>query len=236
MAHVTLIYPYYENRLMLCRQIENWNSYSPEVREKLSFVLVDDGSQRSPAADTVRALARVPITLYRINENIAWNQHGARNLGAMLASDVWLFLSDMDIVLSPEMAGKLVQAKLARWRYYTFPRVYADGVTAPKIHPNTVLVHRSVYLESGGYDEDYCGTYGGDAPFRDRLGTFARHSRIEDVVLVGYEIGDIPDAATTDWSRDGYFAEEYARRFAEKQRLGNLAPRNPLRFTWQKIQ
>ena len=81
---VRMIYPYYENPKMLERQVENWNRYAGELRGALRIILVDDGSTKYPA-EPIFKHCKMPKKLYRVKEDIPWNQHGARNLGAKVA-------------------------------------------------------------------------------------------------------------------------------------------------------
>lgn len=235
---VRMIYPYYENPEMLARQVENWNRYAGELRQHVRLLLIDDGSPKHPAEPIFKE-CKLPKRLYRIKQDIPWNQHGARNLGAALAckmeENFWLFMSDMDIILTPEVAFDLFSRKLDPARYYTFERKFLPDLTRSKYHCNTFLVKHSIYWAVNGYDEDYCGTYGGDGPFLRQLGVLAPRCHLEDVVLFGVERDVVADANTSLPRKEGKFGDEYRKRFDAKRKSGDERSKNPLRFEWERV-
>ena len=236
MNTVKLIYPYYENPGMLERQVQNWNRYAGELRANVQIVLVDDGSPKNPALPIFKE-CKIPKVLYRVKENIPWNQHGARNLGAKVASkeDVWLFMSDMDIILTAETAFSLFEKKLSGAHHYTMERTFAPTFTERKYHCNTFLVRRAVYWQVNGYDEDYCGTYGGDGAFLRQIDAIAPRRHFKDIVLLGYPDTVVPDANTREWERVGEMKDEYRRRFDAKRKSGDERSKNPIRFEWERL-
>lgn len=239
MNTIRLIYPYYENPLMLERQVENWNRYAGDLRDHLRVIVVDDGSQKYPAAPIMRKL-NFPKRLYRVLEDIPWNQHGARNLGAQRActaeENFWLFMSDMDILLTAETAYDLATRELDPAFHYTFERAFLPDLSRRKVHCNTFLVKHSIYWAINGYDEDYCGTYGGDGPFIRQLTNLAPNRHLKDIVLFGVERDVVPDANTTSLTRkDGEFGDLYRARFDAKRRSGDERSRNPIRFKWERV-
>ncbi len=128
---ITLVYPYYNNGGMLERQLSVWRTY--QQPESWSLVLVDDGSQEDPASSHLMPCG-IDVTLYRITTDIAWNQHGAKNL-AMSHCTGWCLLSDIDHVLPAEEAEHL-QALLPTLdpkRVYRFARVSSQGETLTPI-------------------------------------------------------------------------------------------------------
>jgi len=235
-ARCTLVYPYYEAPRMLALQLEAWSAYPKELLRCLEIVVVDDGSPTAPAT-VVLGEARLPLKLYRIVEDIPWNQHGARNLGASEATHDWLFLSDIDIVLPADAADALLQHQLEPSCYYTVERRPVGGGPR-RTHCNTLLVQRAQFLRSGGYDEDFCGTYGGDGVFIQRLARIARHQHFADVCTIGYgRMGGAPPAfegADSSLDRDSGRAE-YRKRAHRKRLLNDLEPHRPLRFTWARV-
>lgn len=236
---VRMIYPYYENPKMLERQVENWNRYAGELRGALRIILVDDGSTKHPAYDIFKH-CKMPKKLYRVKQDIPWNQHGARNLGAKVAcradENFWLFMSDMDILLTPEAATDLFRRELDPARYHTFERTFLPDCTRRKYHCNTFMVKHSIYWAVNGYDEDYCGTYGGDGPFLRQLGNLAPRQHHDDVLLFGVE-RDVVEDANTDLPRKvGAFGDEYRKRFDHKRRTGDERSKNPIRFEWENVE
>lgn len=251
MQLLTVIYPYYENPEMLRFQLENWYHYPDEV----SIILVDDGSQKHPALETVRSCVfGVPknLRLLRVKEDIPWNQHGARNLGAKLALTEWLFMSDICRVFESTDMQRLVDSmvglenkyyKFHGWQVngpveikhypsdYTGPLESINGLTYQ--HPNSFLVRKSDYWKAGGYDEDYCGTYGGDGALTKSLEKFLPCETL-NIPLFYYD-HVFPDAKTNLPRKEGIYREKYFREMERKKRERDLKPKNPIRFEWEEI-
>src|SRR5690606_30559268 len=143
--------PYYENPGILARQIETWNAYDEATREAVNVVLVDDGSPRNPALDVLRLFpCKVKIGLWRVIPNIPWNQHGARNLAAKVAGeeDGRIVMTDMDHLLEPAEARKVVETALDPARHYTFNRISLPERLPYKVHCNSFLVTRGTYWQA----------------------------------------------------------------------------------------
>lgn len=235
MTAFTLCVPYFENPLMLARQIACWNGYDAATRAAVSVIVVDDGSPRKAAEPVIRANpCALKISLFRIAQNIPWNQHGARNLAAKMAGkDAWLLMTDIDHMLEPPEARKVVKTTLDVTRHYLFDRVSLPERAPYKRHCNTFLATREAYWKAGGYDEDYCGTYGGDGPFLRALAKVAQERLIKaTVVRVPREV--LADASTTEWPRDGAMKEAYREIHKAKNKAGQPRPSEPLRFTWER--
>lgn len=234
-----LIYPYYENPTMLKMQVENWNRYAGDLRSITRLILVDDCSKKY-RPDDIFSECKLPKELYRIKTDIAWNQHGARNLGAAMAGkkgvdNPWMFMSDIDILFTPEMANTLFRKPLDPGRHYTFDRAFLPELVKRKPHCNTFLVKRNIYWAVNGYDEDYCGSYGGDGPFMRQIGALAPNVFLPDITLWGVPETYIEDANTRDLPRDGEMKERYRQTFKRKRSSGDERSNNPLRFEWEKV-
>lgn len=234
MNHVTFIYPYYENPLMFSDHLRTWANYSPQVLKNLKFVIIDDGSPKNPAVGCVPKGCKLPLEIFRINEDIPWNQHGARNLGAHVSKgSEWLFMSDMDVQVDHLAAACLTAAPLLPQCTYMMERkiLYKNRVEF-KVHPNTFLLTSSKFCETGGYDEDYCGTYGGDAPFRDKLKSISTIMLLKGFSLTGISNEMISDASTSRWDREAYH-KLYLKKHSEKVGLP-YHPQRLLRFSWKR--
>jgi len=201
-------------------------------------ILVDDGSSKYPAEDVFKH-CKVPKRLYKVLTDIPWNQHGARNLGAFHAStheeNHWMFMSDMDIILTPEAANDLFRRRLDPSFHYTFERAFLPDLTRRKYHCNTFLVKHNAFWAINGYDEDYCGTYGGDGPFLRQLEVIAPRKHLDDVLLFGVERDVVPDANTDLPRKVGEYGALYRERFDTKRRTGDERAKNPVRFPWVKV-
>ncbi len=239
-----LIYPYYNNPDMLALQVENWNRIAGELRWHreakcgVRIVVVDDHSAQ-PALPILKE-CKAPKSLFRFTEKGLWTMHEARNLGALHCSkdDPWLFMSDIDIVATPEVLYTLLTKQLNTFKHYTFERAFAPDLRRKKSHCNTFLVKRSAYWKINGYDTDFCGLYGGgyggDGEFIRQLSVVARPEFMKDIVLIGHERDSVPDANTTEWDRDEWKIK-YRKVFDAKRRSGDLRSKKPIRRPWEKL-
>lgn len=259
-ARIALVVPYYNNPRMLAHQLRTWANYPAQVRAAFEFVIVDDGSQEHPASDVLLAysgyLDALCPALYRIVDDAPWNQHGARNLAAQQIECPWLLMLDIDHVLTAENAERLVEA--VNWTagaavWFRFPRerigaedetrtkdstlrgipMYASHVT---VNPamNCYLVTRDAYWQAGGYNEDFCGTYGGDSQFLNYLRDVAGEPVIlNDVWLQVHTRHSVPDANERTLDRDPL---PFRKRLAEAKRNGTVRGHEPYcRFKWRKV-
>jgi hypothetical protein len=194
---VTFVYPYYENPRTLKLQIERWSAYSEELRNRLSVIVVDDGSPNDPALGVLAGLS-VPfqLRLFRVEVDVRWNWLAARNLG-MYQAEGWCVLTDMDHVVPEETLEMLVHGCFSRGTVYRFSRVEHTGEPiAP--HPNSWFMTKEAFWTIGGYDEALSGHYGTDGEYRRRVAkTFP--IRIMTDHLVRHEF--VSDSSTTKYLR-----------------------------------
>lgn len=230
-SKISYVMAHYKAPLMLERHFQEWAQYPDDVKNRLRVVIVDDGS---PEPARVKDVPGLEIRLYRIHENTPWNQDGARNLAMSQSPDEIAFMTDMDHLLTPENAERLV---FSNWQQGTFymPRRHDINGAECNRHPNSFVLSVKDFWAIGGYDEDFCGYYGSDGNFRKRLHTVARESHTNQFALVQYNNDLVPDASTREWGRKD--SEYYAKNSAylKSKKLPYVAT-NPLRFTWSRIQ
>ena len=85
--------------------IEVYSRYDKDILRQIHFVFVDDGS-KTPI--TVADDVNLNYTLVRINENIEWNQPGARNLGVQYAKSENIIVTDLDIFFPENLFESLL--------------------------------------------------------------------------------------------------------------------------------
>ena len=240
------IYPYYNNPKMLQMQVENWSRFEGALRDAVRIIVVDDHSKVNPAPILEKCKANVHA--YRLATDWPWNMHEARNIGAKQASkkdeNFWMFMSDIDIIITPEMAYTMLTKKLDPAKHYTMERTFAPEMKDRKIHPNTFLVKHNVYWQVNGYDLDLTpiggGGYGGDNQFMRQVSVIAPREHLLDVVLVGYgrreRSGEpvIPDADTRDLDREEW-AEKYRAALERKKKSGDMRSLAPIRTAYTRI-
>ena len=136
---------------------------------------MDDGSE-SPLKGEMRNL-----TWYYTNDKRPWTQGLARNLGASKARGEFLFLTDIDHIITREALDDVLnftEDKMIFYRYYGIlnedgdivsdeksmlefglhpARVYTRrGYLCAGIHSNTYAIRKSVFDMIGGYDHRLC--------------------------------------------------------------------------------
>lgn len=244
MPDLTLVMPFYRNSTMLERQFAGWADWAEKQKKRVKIILVDDGSPE-PAAAIERPDGLPALEIYRVTEDRPWHQHAARNLGAHVAEDGWLLLTDMDHVLTDEAARCLFKAmdqgRLDPNAIYMLDRIEADtGLPtlnesgSPKPHPNSFVLTRDLYWRIGGYDEDYCGIYGTDGLFKERAFHIGRRGHLK-IPLVRYWRDLVPDASTDAPRKEGREPGAKERVAREKAERGQAATVKTLQFPWERV-
>ena len=245
MPDLTLVAPYYENPGMLAVQLEGWHQWADKRKDRFGVILVDDGSPHFPAAEVSRPEGLPNLQIYRVLEDRPWHQHAARNLGAHVAPDGWLLLTDMDHVL-PESSARAIFKRLDRGQLdpgtiYMLDRIEADTGEptlnergARKPDPNSFLLTRELYWRIGGYDEDYCGIYGTDGLFKERAFTIASRGFLP-IPLVRYWRDLIADASTDAPRKDGRAPGAKAAVAEAKRARGEEVTVKVLQFPWERV-
>lgn len=237
---LTIVVPYYNQPLMLARQMEEAERYPAGI----TVLVVDDGSKEHPAV--VPPLPNVQ--LYRIVEDIPWNIGGAMNLAMRVSPDDWTLGLDVDHVLPAECADALLAFEADPGQWYRMGRFrvgaaddmrrkdqIATDVEFGRIHPgmNIRLMHRTKYREVGGFNEEFSGHLGGGGEFYSRCGPHAMLP--DDITVHVYTTHVIPDASVRGLSRD---TSHYRQRLRDPshRRLRATRLSSQIRFDWWRVQ
>lgn len=242
---ISLVMPFYRNSEMLALQYLEWARWSAKAKQQIEIIIVDDCSPE-PATDIQVPAGMPPISIYRIAEDRPWHQHAARNLGAHVAEAPWLLLTDMDHMLTAHAADALIRriGKLDPECAYFLNRIEVDtgeptrnekGERKP--HPNSFVMTRDLYWRVGGYDEDYCGIYGTDGLFKERLFREAAKGFLKHVPLVRYWREIVADASTNDQPRkEGRKPGDKQAVAIRKKAEGREGQITTLNFTWERAR
>jgi len=202
---LSIVVHIYNNQEVLNLQTEYWEKWTSI--QNLELILIDDGS--NPKLD----FSAVPqwVKKIRIKTDIAWNQPGAKNLGAILALGSWLLFKDADQFLTTKDIQGLI-SKLSLFEQntiYRFKRRCSKTGQPLDIHQNCQLISKHDYERFGGYDEDFAGHYGHEDAYFERLWRF-KGGKI--IVLDEPYLSDLSELRTTGLNRNDRRNELLRRR------------------------
>jgi hypothetical protein len=243
MNKIGLVMPYYDNPLMLRKHIDQWMVYSPEAKRRIQFIIVDDCTPQTPAANVFLhawgSARPLDFMVYRVQVDQPWGQDAARNIGMKHVEALWSLMTDMDHVLNQVQVEKMIRFVddvAYRGHYYLPARVKANMAQYHR-HPNTFLFHKEDFWNMGGYDEDFVGHYGSDGNFRKcamAAGLFEQYVDAFKLVLVG--TNDVPDCNTRAYTRkDGpLWAARDSKLNAKRMGPGYRAV-HPFRMPYSRV-
>jgi hypothetical protein len=174
-VRLSLIVAVYQSHEVVRRQILHLGRLlGPECE----LILVDDGSD-PPLRPIVEALRpRFALTLIATEDRRPWTQPRARNLGAARARSERLLFFDIDHIVTAEVLEACLKSEEDKLHWIRQPGVlglYGGIVTArdvllahgmtgdqPSVHANSFMIRAPLFAALGGYDEEFCGQYGGD--------------------------------------------------------------------------
>jgi hypothetical protein len=157
LSYITHFYCNQKDISAVTRLLERYAAYPAEVRARVQFVIVDDGS---PVEYQIPDLP-LNLTWLKIDQDIRWNQPGARNLGAVYARADTMLLADLDHEVPLESMRQLIERPSCGKRLYKMWRKDEAG-NMIKGHPNLFVMSRGRFMECHGYDEELSGNYGSD--------------------------------------------------------------------------
>lgn len=139
--------------------LREYEQYSPDLLDVIQFVIVDDGSPVDYQIPTFN----LNLTWLKINENIPWNQAGARNLGVLYAKSDKIVITDLDHIIHE---NTLRYMALRRNPGRSFYKIYRNTPQNPreikKGHSNLFFMSRARFMRFFGYDEEFAGHYGAE--------------------------------------------------------------------------
>ncbi len=250
MREVTLAMAVYGQPLMTGVWFDTLRSYDKEMLVKLELIIVDDhGDPPAEIPEDIQEL--LPCKLFRVIDEIPWNQPGARNLAMDHADTRLILFVDPDMVFPKAMMQRLLVrgGDLVRGEVIRFQLKHRGGHRKGFIDPsspNTWFLHVEDFKAVGGYDEDFAGHKGwSDVQLLDIMrGTYkVRH----DATLFAdfYAPEEISDAMVQSLDRNTKH-NRYMRQ--GKHRSANLmggwakfarnvvCKRPRIRFKWEWVE
>jgi len=184
---ITLALLYYQDMALLSRMLDSWLKWPATIRHEFDFLIIDDGSQVGlraidliwPHRERLR-MKHVNLTIYELEQDLAWNVGGARNLAHAVAKTPFVLTTDTDVYMNASVASYLLQTlddslqeyakvntaeqgfnrnqyPLIIWKF--FNQLLPDGKDFQP-HPAVMLASKDAYWALGGCDEDIVGNYG----------------------------------------------------------------------------
>lgn len=200
---VTVVYPYYDQPQWLMKQVEalrHADDTSLVLQGRLSVIVVDDGSPRWSARDTLVKHGQAWgdfLRVFRIQQDIPWNWLAARNIGAHHAAGDWLLLTDLDHRIPQQTLIECTWGRHNTNLIYAFSRREHTGEAIPP-HSASFFLTKEMFWKVGGYDETLSGHYGTDGDWRRRC-TKTAPMQVLTNELVRYEY--VGDSSTTTYER-----------------------------------
>ncbi len=224
MADLTLITHVYNAQQPVARQLALWQQFSPALRARLKFLVIDDHSDVPLQIDK----AGLDLRLVRVDDDIDWNMPGCRNLAATLAQTEWMLFFDIDNVASEASLLKIANAlpQLDNKRLHVFRRTENGADVEP--HINSFLISRQGFFKAGGYDEDFCGHYG----FEDVLFRMMWRKHVGSEVLLTDIAFEQIAFRTSGLDRD---LRRNQLLIAQRAAAGLPKPKGMLRFAWGEV-
>lgn len=230
--NLTIIHTYYNEKTLLETQIERWNVYNQPV----NIILIDDGSQKIPAIDVIKEHTLkdyINFSLYRVTEDIGFNSHGCRNLGARLANTEWLVFLDIDYTLQPSHLHKLQHDPLDSDTWYEMNAKFM-GQGDSYMALNQFVITRNMFLEQGGYDESFVPYHHGDRELLNKLASKYNKKNLDWLTLTCRRGGR--KAIVDETAKIPVYDDEnmvfYTPKFDE-----NLIPKTnaKINFNWEQV-
>lgn len=232
LAYIVPVYLDNQKCGILENLIRKYEQYSNDLLDKIHFIFVDDCSPVHIQIST----QNLNYTLVRIEDNIPWNQPGARNLGVFLAYAPKLILTDLDHYF-PETTLKHIIARNIPADIWLFKRLRNQK----KIHshPCTFFLSKSTFYKSLGFDEEFSGNYGHDDIFfldlQKSLKTKIRKIRRHHVIVEEYkERSDKDHTLVRDDSHNKKLLEE-KRKYLATDNIFHSQSRIHINFKWHQV-
>ena len=231
---ITVNLSYYnQSKEILLKHVEYWKSYPKEIRDQMTFFIIDDCS-KIHISELIKKenLGDLDVVIYRVKIDLVCNIAGIRNLGAKQCKTPWYVIIDMDTLIPIKMASQLIKLakdNMEKNNTFKFNRKVINNRNHEKNnipHPAVCLIRISDYWNIGGNEEDLVGSYGKtDGTFYFRASGKVNVIIKEDIYVDYFEDGE--SNINRDTSRNSKIA-------SQKMKSGKWST-DYVRFPWEKV-
>jgi predicted glycosyltransferase involved in capsule biosynthesis len=199
MKELSLIVAVLESHEVVRRQLLHLERIlTPECE----LILVDDGSMPPLRAICDAVKKSFDFTLHCTNDRRPWTQPRARNIAAKLAHAPRLLFFDIDHIVTRSVLLECLRYAGDKLHWTRRPGVLnAEGAIVtdrevllehglaaqgPGVHANSFMIRAELFKRLGGYDERFCGRYGGDdIDFNARFEELCRRGQAKPADVAG---------------------------------------------------
>jgi hypothetical protein len=229
--NLSIISHFYNAHECVDQQIAHWQQINPQLRNLFEFILVDDFSDteyKLPPND-------LNIRLFRVTDDIPWNQGGARNLATIHATGAVAMFIDIDQHIKIEFLERLcasienIQRKTIHFFKSNPPLINIQNGQELSHHPNSFFVNLKDFKAHVHYDEDFAGHYG----FEDIFVMRAWEKAGNKLTLVNEDVSRNLPFGTSNLDRDVKRNQDLIHKKVFQEDCA-MSP-SILRFRWKEV-
>jgi hypothetical protein len=228
---LTIISHFYNKHEWVDKQVNHWDQINSNIKNQFEFILVDDYSDEEyslPKSD-------LNIRLFRVTDDIPWNQSGSRNLAMFHATGTIALFIDIDQKMKIDFLERLasVSENIQRNTIHFFkidpPILNIQNGEFLNHHPNSFFVNLQDFKTKIHYDEDFAGNYGFEDVFLFR----AWEKLGGKMTFVNEEVSSDLPFGTTNLDRDIKRNEDMIKKKVFEENC-KVSP-SILRFNWKEM-
>ena len=243
-----IIYTYYNGQDILEDYLYNWSNNFKDTKHDINFIIVDDHSEKKAIDIVSKFDVQCNLQVYYVEDDIIWNESGARNLGVSKSTSDIMLVIDWDGVVYEDLIKEIFTWEFNNEVYYSLKCLGVAGfnpwyfiprfdVRRNKIiyksHHSTFCLTKTLWDEAGGFDEDFAGNYGwADILFDKNLQYLGKKKKcINTNFLLLNETG-----SSVNVNRNTKINTKLLHKKMPdpKKNKPGVLPTNPLRFNYTK--
>jgi predicted glycosyltransferase involved in capsule biosynthesis len=186
----------------------------PSIYNALSLCESMFNQEKIELEKTVARIICLPFkfTIVETNDAREWSQPAARNTGASFARGEYILFTDIDHILTRECIEESIgftgdkmhferrrailteNLDINRNHADMMEYAYPNELERIDSHFNTFVIKKDLFVDLNGYDEKFCGKYGGDdTDFSDRYSDLVKNRKALPSVKAKNTIYVFPD-------------------------------------------